>query len=34
VGELFITHLKEAVEVPSKTVVSGIPKIERKIKKL
>lgn len=33
-GELSVTHLKEAAEVVLKTVVSRIPKIERKVKKL
>jgi hypothetical protein len=34
VGELSVTHLEEAAEAASKIVLSGIPKIERKIKKL
>jgi len=33
-GESSIPHPKQAAEAASKTVVPGIPKIERKIKKL
>jgi hypothetical protein len=34
VGELSVPHPKETAEVASKTMLSGIPKIERKIRKL
>jgi len=34
VGESSFAHPKEAAELASKTVLSGIPKIERKIRKL